>query len=111
QGVFTEWLLQKDNRPSSQAPAPRLFIVVGRDEDDGNRGTSGVQPLLQFEPAHSRHPDIGNQTIRLQNIGRIQKLLTRPNTAALTPTESMRLFSAWRTGSSSVAHKSHKQTK
>jgi len=77
QGVFAERLLQKRNRPCSQAPGLRVFIVMGRDEDDGNGRTSVVQPLLKFEATHSRHPDISNQTIRLQNIGRIQKLLAR----------------------------------
>jgi len=36
-------------------------IVVGRDEDRGNRGAGGGQPLLKVEAAHTSQVDIQHE--------------------------------------------------
>jgi hypothetical protein len=40
-------------------------------------GEGVVQPLLEFEATHARHPDVCNQAVRLRETTRLQELFSR----------------------------------
>ncbi len=50
---------------------PNLFAMVGGDEDDRQIWLLQSDASLQFDPVHSRHPDVGNETNRLRKSPRL----------------------------------------
>jgi hypothetical protein len=69
QGLIAERFVQKANRAGAQRPPTRLFILMGRDEDERNRAMGHGQPLLELKATHPRHPHVDDQTCRVQQVG------------------------------------------
>ena len=77
QDFVVERFCQKLHRACPQRLHPHFFVAMGRDEDDRNPATFGVQLRLQFQTRHSRHADIRDQTGSLVLFARLQEFFRR----------------------------------
>ena len=85
-----ERFVQESNGPFVECSPPNLIIVMGRNKDDGQLRAQGSDAALEFNSAHSRHPDIGDQTGRVENRTRPQELLRGSEIASFEETSTER---------------------
>jgi hypothetical protein len=65
QDLSAERFVQKGNRAGAQRPSARLFILMGRDEDERNGAMGHGQLLLELKATHPRHPHVDDQARRV----------------------------------------------
>lgn len=75
QGVSGERLGQEAGRSRLQGPQPGAFGGKGRDENEGQPVSAGLQVGLQFEAAHRRHLDIRDHARGVIQLRGVQKFL------------------------------------
>jgi hypothetical protein len=56
--VSAEWLRQVANRSGRQRLRTRLLVGEGREENERNSVSTGMQVILQLHAAHTGHLDI-----------------------------------------------------
>ena len=59
--MLIEWLAQEGQRSGLEGAYPHVFIRKTGKENDRDAMSFRDQPLLQIQPAHSRHLHIGDQ--------------------------------------------------
>src|ERR1700683_2463093 len=77
QCVAAHGLVQKSCRSGSHNQVAKRSIAVRGNENDGNQAVGVRQPLLQFNAAHPRQPDIEDQACRLSPSGGFEELFRR----------------------------------
>src|SRR5262245_7341251 len=62
--LFINWLAKITDHPIVQGTSPVNVIGIGSHEDCGNRVPCLDEVVVEFEPGHRRHVDIGDQAGR-----------------------------------------------
>jgi hypothetical protein len=77
QTFLVEGLAQHANRTCLQSPRAGSFFGRGRNEDDRGVKSLGEQLALQLNPAQTWHLHIGDHTLRVIDLVRLQKIFGR----------------------------------
>lgn len=74
QGLSVEGLAQEAGCARFQRPVAVAFDRESGDKDEGGCPASGKQVILQVEPAHSRHSDVGYHAGCIVEVARYQEI-------------------------------------
>ena len=70
-----KWLVKETRGALAESALPGLVIVVTRNEDDRQVRALELNPPVEFEPVHSRHANVRNQTDHRLKVARLHKFL------------------------------------